>query len=345
MAVYGYRIHTIEPHIARKRTDDALLKIQDVSRAGGEVDAFDEFVRQLTELRDAATQIGTPTYYVDELREEARQQEILDAENLPYFEVVKFNQIGRALEVLVETGREADHDALVDRSGNHEPIKKKAAVRRSVVLLAFPTNGDMAVMVSEVRGRGFAGEVLMQWMTRRAQRAAVSLDEKGSRKEEPWLNWKLTPRIDGERLDGILIGSANHGFKLRRRTINAQGGRSSYDIELVQWGLKKTPIEKLGEALTKMAERSGKGSESERRKMAAKDVLTLIEPDVEGVEFDDAELTFLENGKTQKINSETIDQLYVYPLGSTKPKPSEIRNKANPVVQRIGPTLGIQAQL
>lgn len=345
MAIYGYRIHTMEPHIARKRTDESFLKIEDVSRAGGEIDAFDQFVKELTALRNASTQVGTPTYYIDEVHEEARLQAVEEADDLPYFEVVGFNQDGRVLEVMVETGREADHDALVSRDGTHETIKRKAAVRRSVVLLVFPHRGDMAIMVSEVRGRGYAGELLVEWLTRRAQREAVSVDEKGNRKEEPWLNWRLTPRIDGNRLDGILSQSDNHAFKLRRRTINSRGGRGSYDIELVQWGLKKTNIEKVGDVLLRMAGRSGKGSETERRKAAAKDVLTLVEPNVGGVEFDDAELTFTENGKTQRINSETIEQLYVYPIGTTRPKPKDLRTAAAPVVQRIGPTLGIQANL
>lgn len=345
MAVYGYRIHTMEPHIARKRTEDSFLKVEDVSKAGGEVDALDQFAAELRALREASTQLGSPTYYIDDTHEEAREQAIEEADDLPYFEVVEVRQDGRVLEVIVETGREADHDALVSRDGTHEPIKRKAAVRRSLVLFVFPLRGNMAVMVSEVRGRSYAGELLVQWITRRAQRSAVTVDDKGNRKEAPWLNWRLTPRIDGNRLDGILKDSANHAFKLRRRTVNAQGGRASYDIELVQWGLKKTPIEKVGDVLMKMAARSGQGSETDRRKSAAKDVLTLVEPDVGGVGFDDAELTFTENGKTQSINSETIEQLYVYPLGSKRPKAKDLRNAAAPVVQRIGPTLGIQANL
>ena len=128
--------------------------------------------------------------------------------------------------------------------------------------------------------------------------------------------------------------------------MNAQGTRGSYDLELVQLGLKSTPIEKLTQVLLDMLHRKGSGTEIERRKAAAADVLTLVEPDVGGVEFTDAEISFKENGKTQTVTSETVDKLFVYPPGSQRMKTAkDLRSKAAPVVQRIAPTLGIQADL
>ena len=340
-AVYGFRVHTMEPHVQRSQE---YLSIEDVSAAGGEVDAFDQVHKALLELQAASTQVGYPTFYVDQQHEDDRDARLAGKE-LPYFQVTQVDMTGRVIEVTVETGKEADHDALVSRDGTHEPIKNKAAVRTSTVILIFPKKGTMALMVSEVRGRNYAGEFLFQWLTRRAQRAVVTIDAKGNRKEDAWLNWKLVPQIDGNRLDGILSGSADHTLRLRRRTVSAAGTRSSYDLELVQFGLKKSPLTSLVKVLTDMAGRAGKGTAENRRKEAAKDVISLVDADVAGLDFTEAELSFKENGKTQTVNSETIEQLFVYPLGVGRPSLTDLKAKATPVVQRIGPGLGIQTNL
>jgi hypothetical protein len=345
MAVYGFRIHTLRPHVARGRTDEAFLQIEDVSAAGGPADAFEHVKADLLGLKEAKTQVGTPTFYVDDDHEEIRLGEQDGKENLPYFEVIDFSHADRVIEVSVETGKEADHDALVSRDGTHQEIKKKAAVRRATVLLIFPRSGDLALMVSEVRGRNYAGERLLQWLTRRAQRAAVSSEADGKRSEEPWLNWKMEPQIDGDRLDGILQASSDHSLKLRRRTKSSAGGRGSYDLELVQFGLKQTKPEQVLEMLAKWADRLGSGTELDRRKQAAEDVATLVGQPVGDVDFDDGEISFKENGKTQTVTSESIDKLFVYPIGAKRPKPYELRVKAAPAVQRIAPALGIAANL
>jgi hypothetical protein len=157
----------------------------------------------------------------------------------------------------------------------------------------------------------------------------------------------LTPRIDGDRLDGILNGSSEHTFKLRRQTVSAQGARKSYDIELVQLGLKKATIADVLKVLVSMSERKSKavGTPKDRRKSAAADVLSLVDASVSGVEFTDAELSFSENGKTQRVNAETIDELFVYPVGSKRLTVLELRSKSATILQRIAPTLGIQANL
>jgi hypothetical protein len=340
MTTYGYRIHTLQPHV--RRTQE-WLQLDDVSAAGGDSDPLEQVYTELTALLNV-TKLGTPTFIVDSQHEELRLQEIEDADDVPYFTVLKVHRDGRVLEVIVETGKEADHDGLRSRDGTQEPIKRKAAVRTSSVILLFPSKGDFAIMVSEVRGRTSAGELLMQWVTRTAQRGAFTETEKGKR-EDLWLNWKPLPRIDGQRLDGILNGSSEHAFRLRRKTLTAQGMRGGYDLELVQFGLKRTPVEKVLDVLMKMSARRQQGTEQERRAAAAADVLTLVEPNVGGVEFTDGELSFNENGKKQTITSETIDQLFIYPLGSKRPKVAELREKAAPVVQRIAPTLGIQVNL
>lgn len=340
MASYGFRIHTIHPHV--RRTQE-YLQIQDVSLAGGKVDALDQVYEEILALQ-GKTCVGTPTYYQNEEVESARLAENDKAEDLPYFTVLNVSKVGRVLTVLVETGKEADHDALVSRDGTHQEMKNKAAVRRSNVIIEFPKSGEAALMVSEVRGRSYAGDLLIQWLTRTAQREMISVDGKGNRKEDDWLNWKISPRIDGDRLDGILTGSSDHTLKLRRKTVNASGARTSYDIELTQIGLKTTTVQRLLDVLTAMANRRTTGTENDRRAAAAKDVLSLVEPKVGGVGFDDGELSFLEKGKRQTINSETVDQLFVYPVGSKRPDAHDLRSQSAAIVKRIATGLGIPTQ-
>ena len=330
MATYGFRVHTMEPHVRRT---EKFLQIEDAAGAGGEADACDQMYRELLELQGILN-IGTPTYFVDEQSEEIRAAALEAANDLAYFLVHKVNRDGRVLEVIVETGKEADHDALASRDGTHEEMTRRAPVRRSTVVFAFPEKGGTAIMLSDVRGRNYAGQLLIQWLTRTAQRANVQVTEKG-KKEEPWLNWKLTPQIDGERLDGVLSGSSEHTLKLRRRYVNAQGGRASFDLELVQFGLKKTGKDAFLAVVLGMADRRNKGTEAARRAAAAVDVITLVDPDVAGVGFNDGELSFSENGKVQTVNAETVDRLFVYPTGSVKLDPTELRKKAAAVVGRI----------
>jgi hypothetical protein len=337
MATYGYRVHTMHPFL--KRSEDELL-IEDVSQAGGPTDAFLHLYESLLALQ-GKTNVGSPTYFQSTEADEAKLAANEKAEDLSYLTVLNVDHIGRVMTVSVETGKEADHDALVGRDGSHENIKKKAAVRRSSIVFDFPSRGSAALMISEVRGRSFAGELLLAWVTRTAQRATVSVDAKGNRKEEPWLNWRLKPQIDGERLDGILSGSAEHTIKLRRRGVSAKGSRASYDLELTQVGLKNTPISKVLDVLQAMADRRNKGTEFDRRAAAKKDVVGLVDTDVSGISFDDAEVSFLEHGKRQTINSETIDRLFVYPIGGKRPEAADLVAHSALVVKRIAKGLGI----
>ncbi len=339
--MYGFRVHTIQPRV--RRTQE-FLEVDDVSEAGGARDALEQVHNELLTLM-GRTYVGRPTFFQSDADDAARQSAIEDSDEEPYFTLLDVKRIGRTLELIVETGKEADHDGLRARDGSTESLKRKAAIRRSVVLLHFPKKGREAFMVSETRGRTWTGELVIQWMTRTAQRASVVKDSEGIRKEEaPWLGWKITPRIDGQRLDGILNGSSEHTLRLRRQAVNPQGTRTSYDLELVQFGLKKTPIQKVLDVLMAMAERKNEdaGTEAKRRAAAAADVLTLIEPDVGGVGFNDGEVSFLERGKRQTINAETVDQLFIYPLGTSRPSPEELRARSAEVIQGIAPTLGIQ---
>lgn len=339
VATYGYRIHTMQPQLQRSRR---FLKIEDVSSAAEANDACEQFYADVMALKAAGTQFGTPAFFVSRQEDEARQARLDDAENLPYFTILNTSRTDRSITVTIETGREADHDGLRSRDGTLETMSRRAAVRTSTVIYVFPVEGDYALMLSEVRGRTFVGESLTHWITRRAQRDAVQVDEDDNKSEGPWLNWKLEPRIDGERLDGILNNSADHSLKLRRSTVGSGGTRSTYDIELVQFGLKQTTTERFLEVLMAMSHRIGHGTEAERRAAAASDVLSLVEPDVGGVEFTDGELSFSENGKKQVITSETVDQLFIYPVGTKRLKEEGLRSHSEEVVSRIASMLAIQ---
>ncbi len=328
----------MQPRLNRSQK---FLRIEDVSEAADNVDACTEVFRVAQEI-EGKLELGAPTYYVSEEHEEQRESEMAAATELPYFVLEDVKRDDRVIEFRVRIGRESDHDGLMKRDGSSEPMSERAAVRRFSVWMVFPAAGDYAFMISETRGRTYVGELLLQWLTRTLQREAVTVSDKGKKNEGPWLNWKLEPRIDGHRLDGILSDSGNHAFKLRRHTVSAAGGRSSYDLELTQIGLKKTSVEKLLEVIMKMNDRRGKGNEKDRRKQAAKDVLSLVDADVAGVDFTDGEISFTERGKVQTINAETVDRLFVYPLGSKRPSEKKLLSDGLEIVGRIAPTLGVQ---
>jgi len=328
----------MQPRVNRSQK---FLRIEDVSEAGQGADACAEVFRVAQEI-EGKLQLGAPTYFVSEEMEEQRESEMAAATELPYFILEEVKRNDRVLEFRVRIGRESDHDGLMGRDGSSEPMRERAAVRRFGVWIVFPSAGDYAFMISETRGRTYVGELLLQWLTRSLQREAVTVNEKGKKNEGPWLNWRLEPRIDGHRLDGILSDSGNHAFRLRRHTVTSAGGRSSYDLELTQIGLKKTSVEKLLDVIMKMNDRRGKGSEQDRRKQAAKDVLSLVDADVAGVEFTDGEISFTEKGKVQTINAETVDRLFIYPLGSKRPSENSLLDAGLEIVGRIAPTLGVQ---
>lgn len=329
----------MQPKVNRSQT---FLTLQDVSEAADYADPCAAVYAAAKEIENDL-KLGSPTYYVDEITEEIREAQLQDATELPYFVLEEVTRADRVLRFAVQVGKESDHDRLVARDGSGEPMTKRAAVRRLYAWMIFPAAGDHALLVSETRGRTYIGALLVEWLTRTLQRNAVSLDDKGKRQEEPWLNWKLEARIDGARLDGLLNGSSNFAIRLRRKTVTATGGRSSYDLELVQYGLKKTPVDKVFGVIQAMYDRIGVGSETHRREQAAKDVIELVDGDgVGGLEFNDGEISFLENGKTQTINAETVDRLFIYPLGDKHRLPDEVFEEAAPVVKRIAAGLSIQ---
>ncbi|MFK0402531.1 hypothetical protein ACIQTT_09400 [Microbacterium sp. NPDC090225] len=312
-----------------------------MSEAADTADAC-EAVYRAAQALEGELSVGAPAFYQDPESEEIRQSELEKSDNLPYFLLKSVSLSGRVLKFVVRTGRESDHDGLMSRGGASESMKQKAAVRQLRVWMVFPTAGDFAFMISETRGRGHAGELLLKWITRTLQRESVTINAKGKREEADWLHWKVEPRIDGSRLDGILQDSTDHSLRLKRRGVSSTGERGSLELELVQFGLKQTPIEKIAEAISKMAARRDSGSRAQREVEAAKDVVELVDSDVGGLDFNDGEISFKENGKVQTINAETVDRLFVYPLGGKRPKADAIFGAGSLVVEKIAPTLGVQ---
>jgi hypothetical protein len=339
VAIYGYRIHTVQPQIQRSRR---YLQINDVSSVASSEDACDELENRLNGLKELGTLFGSPTYFVSAEEDMVRKEKQDATERIPYFTVLDVTRFGRSITVAVEQGQEADHDGLRSREGDRESIKGKAAVRDSTVIFIFPQEGPYAFMVSEVRGRSYGGERLVQWLSRTTQRDAITFDGAGNKLEAPWLNWNIEPQMDGERLDGILSGSANFAFKLRRRTLNAASQPGSYDLEVVQFGLKQKPIERVLEVLMNIANRAGVGTEAERRARAAEDVLTLVGDDIMDADFTDGELSFDEQGKRQTVNAESIDKLFIYPTGFYRLQPSALKEKSAQVLGRVAVRFGIE---
>src|SRR3546814_9020273 len=105
---------------------------------------------------------------------------------------------------------------------------------------------------------------------------------------------------------------------------------------------------KVADAISAMRQRSGKGTQYDRRQHAAQDVFGLIDPDVVGPAFTngeiftDGEISFKENGKVQTINAETVDRLFVYPLRGKRPKEKKLLAEALVIVTGIANTLGVQ---
>ncbi|MGM1030613.1 MAG: hypothetical protein ACQEWM_12215 [Actinomycetota bacterium] len=338
MVAWGFRVHTMQPRVKRSQK---FLSIQDVSEAADSTDAYDEVLKAAREL-EGDLKFGSPTYFIDDETEAERKERELASDGLPYFSLEKVTPSERVLRFEIQIGRESDHDGLRSRDGTSEPMEKRAAVRTLHAWMIFPAAGEYAFLVSETRGRTYVGELLVQWLTRTLQRNSVSVNGQGKRTEEPWLNWQLEPQIDGERLDGLLHDSDDFTIRLRRRTVTASGGRASHDLELVQYGLKKTSTEKVLDVILKMHDRWGKGSEKSRREQAANDVVALVDASVSGLDFNDGEVSFKEKGKTQTINAETVDRLFVYPLGDKHLSPDEVLQEAGAVVKRIADGLGVQ---
>jgi hypothetical protein len=330
----------MHPRIGRTQKD---LTVEDVSSVSAHTKAADDLYASLVNLK-GEVHLGNPTYFVSVEEDEFRKAKDATADNLAYLNILKINRSGDRIEVLVETGREADHDALVAREGDRSSLKKKAAVRESWVVFAFPPKGASGLMLSSVRGRTYAGEQLLGWVTRTAQRSNVTVTEEGV-KVDDWLNWKIVPCIDGDRLDGILNGSSDHALKLRRKGISAQGKRQTTDLEFVQYGLKRKGTKELLDVLTRIASRRNTGTVSERQGEAAKDVISLMESDISEVDFTDGELSFKENGKTQIVNSESVDQLFVYPVGTRRPDAGELIAFARETVNRIAKASNIECTL
>ncbi|WP_157480212.1 hypothetical protein [Leifsonia sp. Root227] len=308
------------------------LPFDDLSAGGRDSTAADEIARHLRTLQDKLL-FGAAVYQNSpddlDLPEDVTKK-------YPYVRVKTVARDGERVMVRVEYGREGDYEVLLSSDGSQDiQLKGKATARTFRIWFIAPETGSDGFVVSETLGRTYAAQVLVHWLRVLNQRESVSFNEAGDREEDPFVRWHLVEAFDGHRVDDILNDSKDHSITLRRRSSDSGANRHRGELKLTQQGVPVSRVDDLKGIIRQWWEdRNAKSLDKTRA--AARDLGTLIGASdaTDKLEFNDGEITFLEKNKTQTISPNTIERLFVYPLGERSPSDKELLATA---LETLGP--------
>lgn len=345
MAAYGYRLFTIEAFLRRSRTKGDLTDLSDL---GVGTDGATELVRHLTDNKDSLL-VGAANYRRVGDFEDEGDDLVRASRKHPYLVVRDVQREGNRVEVQVEYGREGDYEILLSSDGSETiEMKGRAAARRYRVWFIFPerqTEGKTGFVISETRGRTHAATALVHWLRVQNQRA-VSRVTDGNLQEGDWVRWHTVEAFDPHRLDDVLSESSSHQITLRRKTVDAAGDRRGGALKLTQQGIPVSKVRDLKAIIQNWWETRNDRS-LERRRSAARDlgVLLGMSDEASTLGFNDGEISFQEMNKTQTISPNTIERLYVYPLGERPQSKNEILTAAFETLRGIAPALDVEVDL
>lgn len=334
MTAYGFRIYEMTAHQGRKipPIDLSSLKVCGVSSS-----ALDELHRHLTSLRGILL-VGPANYRLEPFDPDDDSSLSSNVtKKHPYLQITNVERQAERIDVTVEYGREGDYDILLSRDGSPRlELKQKAAARAYRVAFLVPPHGVRAVMVSETRGRSTAGEALMHWLRVRNQHEAVTFAANGDREEAPFVRWSVEPLFDENRIDDILSESSDHAVTFKRLATDAASNPNGGYLRLTQQGIPVSKMADLKATIRKWWDQRKSGDKAAKGVEAAKDLGVLLGRSevVDKLEFSDGEVSFLEKNKTQTITPNTIERLFVYPLGEDRPSDRDLYKE---VVKRLAP--------
>lgn len=337
MTAYGYRLFVLSAYVGRSRKQ---LLFDNLGAGGRASTAADEITRHLRSLQDELL-FGAAVYQ--------NSQDELDVpedttKKYPYIRVKSVARDGERVMARVEYGREGDYEVLLSSDGSQDiQLKGKASARTFRIWFIAPDAGSEGFVISETLGRTYAAQVLVHWLRVLNQRAGVSFNQHGDREEDSFVRWHLVEAFDGHRVDDILSDSKDHSITLRRRSSDSGANRHRGELKLTQQGVPVSRVDDLKSIIRKWWEdRNAKTLEKTRA--AARDLGTLIGASdaTDKLDFNDGEITFLEKNKTQTISPNTIERLFVYPLGERSPSDRELLTTALETLRAIAEDLKIE---
>ncbi|MHA7145483.1 hypothetical protein ACX80U_12270 [Arthrobacter sp. TmT3-37] len=322
------------------------MKLHDLSFANRNHDAYEELFLRLTEMKDKLF-LGEATYLRDLDKEAARKAKLDDEDELvPYLIVTDVTRERRRIDVIAAYGKENDYEDLHSRDGSPSvQMKKKAATRKYQVTFHVPSVGTEAIMVSITKGRSYLGETLLQRLNVQSQRGAVSFDGAGTPSETPWIRWRPAPMFDPGRIDTIINEGASHALTLTGRGRLPSGAQSSGTIKLTEQGIPVSRMSDLIQVIRSWWGRKKVGSPEDRSKEGAQELGVLVSADIDNFDYEDGEISFLENGKKQTITPNTIERLFIYPIGDVLPSPAIWRSTVAGKLKSINTGLQIELDL
>lgn len=322
-----------------------MSKLHRTGDSSNTIHAVQLLSEQLTELVGHPL-VGSPTYLTDKPQpvDGEESEEGLVRKRKPMLFLRQVAQHGRRLDLLFDYGVEGDYETLLEASGAYSPMTGKAGGRGYRLWLIFPETGKAAVMVSEVKGRTHVGEVLMHWLRCMNQREAVTFDASGNRTEKAWIRWAANPMFDPDRFAAIASEASNFSLTLRREGKKSDGGPDEGTVKVTETGLS---VERIGGVMAVMLNwwnNRQSGSKGERSRKGAEQVEALVHLKMDE-EFDDGEISFKENNKQQTITPNTVDRLFIYPMGEVPPSSPAILQAAKTRLPAIMSALDMNIDL
>lgn len=344
MTAYGMRLYKLSAHNARSTKD---LPLNDLTDCGVQGDACLALHVSLKAI-EGQLFVGKPAYLGNALQTSsvpaASQSPSVSA--VPYLRVIKVSRSRRRVDVVVEYGREGDYESVISSATKQsEPMDGKATARTYRVMFLVPLNGSSLYMACETKGRTQGGEALVHTLKVSNQHEAFNALDAGQDEASQWLRWGCKAIFDPGRIQTIMRDSEKHAIKLKRKGHGPSGTPHDGDVILTEQGIPLGNVASVVNLIKQWWDNRNTGTPESRSKAAADELGSLVSVDVRGIDFTDGEIVFQENGKTQTVTPNTIERLFVYPIGETAPSDDELRQLAAAKLSGIEPRLNITRDL
>ena len=334
MTQYGYRLFVIEALNGQGRkpldfSSFASWDAQSPKEARGHLrSALDQFRQH--RYTDIPTQIPTTP------SASAKPQHL-------QFDTLQVS--GNRIDGDLHFGAEGDFPSLSEQDDStgqwqNTPMSKRAPVRPYRVHFLIPPSGTAGFMVAETVGRVCAGAHLLKILNTTSHNDLAYERGEETRQTSGWVRWRATPAVDDQRLENFIEEMRGAKLRLSRESRLGSGGVDTGAVTIEQdiSEVAPTRIRALVDAWVRSSQKPHVQTKSKLQRLGARTAGVFFGELIDSGEFDSAEISAQEKGRTQRLAPESLDRLFEYPIGDVRPSKEALLTDASRSIRRmVGP--------
>ncbi|MFE3552578.1 hypothetical protein ACFXN2_28365 [Streptomyces kronopolitis] len=309
MTSFGYRLFTVSVYREKKHSP---VNLKDC-----EGEHYKDIVaRLLNTLSDPV--VGDPPANPDE----SHTTESDDIRGKSALRLADIEVIDNTVQAKIWVGRIGSHEKAMSHDGSTDfDISDKAAINGFRVIFAFPEDGIQGILAVESISRSCPVSPLIKWLQHKSSEESYRKN-KETNSVTPWWRPKIKGLADELRLAEMIEAGQAQSLVLVKKSVTPARIPNEREFEirapLVNGG-KVKQVASLVRAWASQV-REGDGAQVTSNSEAARQLATIISPEIKDLDLDDGWVVLADpDDQGKRINPSMLTDVFTYKLSEDRP--------------------------